>query len=394
MAARSALEAIRGPSEEQLRSQALTRRLKSALLAEDYAGVAVLVMEGASTSLGEALREGIERMRWQTQQAAEQGNPAAQFLVGTLHFLGHGVPKDLAKAVRWWRRSAEQGNAQAQTNLGRMYYDGDGIEKDQVKAVKWFRRAAEQGDSSGQNNLAVAYMTGNGTDQSKAEAIKWFRRAAEQRNLSAQLALGRVYHTGEGVEQDKAEAVLWYGKAAERGNATAQRILGAASSDGDGVRQDKTEAAKWSAWPPNREMLRRDSSLVSCAPMARVLSRGSPRPSGGGAWRPNEGHPGGRAMLSLKPPTPREGVNHRGRRPRDGSEGQPAGKRCGPVILGRGAPAAGMGLRKARRDTSAGWRVLGNGPEDAQYNKAVMAIEGQGVDKDRTEAAECVPQGS
>ena len=301
LAAMGALEAIRGPSEEQLRSQALTRRLKSALLAEDYDGVAVLVMEGASTSLGEALREGIQPDAiGRTQQAAEQGNPAAQFLVGTLHFLGHGVPKDLAKAVRWWRRSAEQGNAQAQTNLGRMYYDGDGIEKDQVKAVKWFRRAAEQGDSSGQNNLAVAYMTGNGTDQSKAEAIKWFRRAAEQRNLSAQLALGRVYHTGEGVEQDKAEAVLWYGKAAERGNATAQRILGAASSDGDGVRQDKTEAAKWYRLAAEQG----DAQARFLLGVMHSNGEGVEQDESQAIrwWRmaAKRGHPGGQAMLGLK----------------------------------------------------------------------------------------------
>ena len=45
----------------------------------------------------------------------------------------------------------------AEYNLAVCYASGHGVDKDPAEAVKWFRKAAEQGDPNAQYNLAVCY---------------------------------------------------------------------------------------------------------------------------------------------------------------------------------------------------------------------------------------------
>ena len=52
---------------------------------------------------------------------------------------------DYATAVRLFRPLAEQGLAQAQNNLGAMYASGHGMPRDDAEAVTWYRKAADQG---------------------------------------------------------------------------------------------------------------------------------------------------------------------------------------------------------------------------------------------------------
>jgi uncharacterized protein len=63
-----------------------------------------------------------EAIRWY-QQAADQGNAAAQYSLGLMHEKGRGgLAKDDAEAIRWYKKAADQGNAAAQfklTSLGR-----------------------------------------------------------------------------------------------------------------------------------------------------------------------------------------------------------------------------------------------------------------------------------
>ena len=79
------------------------------------------------------------------QPLAEQGNPGAQILLGSMYADGKGVPKDDRQAVAWYRKAAEQGVDIAQTLLGKMYASGRGVPQDDRQAVSWFQKAAEQG---------------------------------------------------------------------------------------------------------------------------------------------------------------------------------------------------------------------------------------------------------
>jgi uncharacterized protein len=73
---------------------------------------------------------------------AEESNVAAQFNLGVMYQLSHGVPQDNEAAVSWYRKAAEQGLAEAQYNLGVMYANGDGVAQDYAAAHMWFNLAA------------------------------------------------------------------------------------------------------------------------------------------------------------------------------------------------------------------------------------------------------------
>jgi TPR repeat protein len=73
---------------------------------------------------------------------AEEGNVAAQFNLGIMYQLSHGVPQDNEAAVSWYRKAADQGLAEAQYNLGAMYANGEGVPQDYAAAQMWFNLAA------------------------------------------------------------------------------------------------------------------------------------------------------------------------------------------------------------------------------------------------------------
>src|SRR5438093_174794 len=88
-------------------------------------------------------------------------NPSLNWLehcfLGIWYASCHGVAKDKAEAVKWFRRAAGRNDASARYFLGGCYHKGEGVTKDVVEAVKWFRKAAEQNHAGAQFNLCAAY---------------------------------------------------------------------------------------------------------------------------------------------------------------------------------------------------------------------------------------------
>jgi hypothetical protein len=64
-----------------------------------------------------------------------------------MYATGTGVAQDYVKAAQWYREAAENGDPNAQYNLGTMHYHGRGVSQDSAEAARWFRKAAEQGDA-------------------------------------------------------------------------------------------------------------------------------------------------------------------------------------------------------------------------------------------------------
>lgn len=71
------------------------------------------------------------------QTAANSGDATVQLKLAQAYESGNGVPKDLEKAVAWYRKVADQGNAEAENNLGVMYRLGEGLEENKQLAVEW-----------------------------------------------------------------------------------------------------------------------------------------------------------------------------------------------------------------------------------------------------------------
>ena len=77
---------------------------------------------------------------------AEKGNAKIQFLIGIIHYRGlGGVPKNYKQAVKWLAKASQKNIAKAQDALGFMYEKGHGVPKDLGKAVQLYRKAAAQG---------------------------------------------------------------------------------------------------------------------------------------------------------------------------------------------------------------------------------------------------------
>ena len=186
----------------------------------------------------------VQAAKWY-RKAADQGNAAAQFNLGVSYHNGEGVEKDVAQAISWYSKAADQGDVKAQFNLGAIYFNGLGVPKDVVQAAKWYRKAADQGDVKAQFGLGTRYYNGEGVEKNVVQAAKWYRKAADQGYALSQFNLACCYYTGTGVDKDFYQAATWFRKAADQGDVKAQFFLGDSYYRGEGVTRDVVQAISW-----------------------------------------------------------------------------------------------------------------------------------------------------
>tara|TARA_B100001093_G_C26758821_1_gene984699 strand:- start:409 stop:1239 length:831 start_codon:yes stop_codon:yes gene_type:complete len=146
-------------------------------------------------------------------------NRWAQAALGAMYHDGDGVPKDIAKAVKWFKKSAEQDLGWAQNQLGLMYLTGDGVSKDGDIAKEWFSKASEkEGYPEAYYALGLMYAKGEVIPKDARLAAKMFREAAKQGHIGAHHNLGVLYYKGDGVPQDNIIAYMWWDIAASLGD--------------------------------------------------------------------------------------------------------------------------------------------------------------------------------
>jgi hypothetical protein len=181
------------------------------------------------------------------RNAAEQGNTAAQHMLGDMHYGDQGMPQDYTEAARWWRKAADQGHRGSQNKLGGLYANGEGVAQDYAEAAKWYRMAAEQGHAAAQYSLGILYENGRGVPRNETEAARWYRKAAETGDPAAQNNLGVLHAKGRGVPQDYAQAHLWFSLALVQGDANAakNRDVLVASMTPSQIEQARALAAAW-----------------------------------------------------------------------------------------------------------------------------------------------------
>ena len=139
-----------------------------------------------------------------TKKKAEAGDAEAQVRLGTIYDQGHGVTKDSAEAVRWFRKAADQGHARGQFILGGMYGNGTGVSKDLAEAAKWYRKAADQGYAVAQFNLGVMYVMGNGVPKDLVQAHAWWNIAGASGHADAKTNLAIVEKEMTDTQKEKA----------------------------------------------------------------------------------------------------------------------------------------------------------------------------------------------
>jgi TPR repeat protein len=63
------------------------------------------------------------------------------------------VERDESKAVQWFREAADKGNPRAQFLLAEMLIKGKGTQQDRAQGMEWLQKSANQGFEKAQNTL-------------------------------------------------------------------------------------------------------------------------------------------------------------------------------------------------------------------------------------------------
>jgi uncharacterized protein len=172
------------------------------------------------------------------------------------------VPESAASSLSALQNAAEDGDPIAQWKLGRMYADGDGVVQDDLRAFEYFSRIAnahaEDSPSAPQAaivaNAFVAlgryYLNGIPNSKITADpdrAREMFSYAASHfGNADAQYDLARLYLKDAGTSRDDfRHGARWLGLAAQKGQHQAQALLGQMLFDGDCLPPQRARGLMW-----------------------------------------------------------------------------------------------------------------------------------------------------
>ena len=179
------------------------------------------------------------------EQAAAKGQPESHTLIARIHSEGHGVPRDLGLAARWYYRAAELGDPEAAFALGLMYAEGRGVEKNFPNAAALFERAAATGHFYANYNLGMMFLSGRGKPENPIRGAQHIAYAAEKGIAAAQYDLATLYINGHGVPADGFLASRWLKRAAEFGMAEAQFDYAIMLLKGQGLNADRPDALRY-----------------------------------------------------------------------------------------------------------------------------------------------------
>jgi TPR repeat protein len=115
------------------------------------------------------------------RKAADQDYANAQYYLGQMYRLGHGVQRNYAEAAKWFHRAAVQGHASAQYYLGFMCEAGLGVPVDLVQAYMWFDVAARSFGTSAHQQYAIQYRDNIASKMNLGQLFKARILAAEWR---------------------------------------------------------------------------------------------------------------------------------------------------------------------------------------------------------------------
>ena len=109
--------------------------------------------------------------------------------------------------------------AEEMLEKGKDYLYGFGEEdKDYEKAIRYLFKALEAGSIEAISEIGYMYQYGRGVAKDKAKAVKWYRRGSELGDPSSMNELADCLLKGIGTEKNIGEAIQWYRRAAELGN--------------------------------------------------------------------------------------------------------------------------------------------------------------------------------
>lgn len=125
-------------------------------------------------------------------QAANLGNPLAQYKVGACYYYGSGVEKNRKQAFVYWTKASEADIPDAHHELGRMYYRGEECKRNYGTAIDLFHKAEAANVPGSFYMLGMCYLDGTGVKRDKEKAAEYFKKAADRGNHDAKQELEKL----------------------------------------------------------------------------------------------------------------------------------------------------------------------------------------------------------
>ena len=186
---------------------------------------------------------------------ADSGDARGQTMLALTYLHGQYSAANPIAALHWGLAAAEQGDPMAQYLIGTLYQDGaGGVAADPRRAFDWFEAAALRGNIKAMHDLAIAYAEGRGVARDPSRAAAWFNRAAEQGYVDSQFDLAVLYERGDGVRQNPIAALRWYLIAAKTGDVQARQRAGQLADEmqSEDIARARTLAARFT--PASRDL--------------------------------------------------------------------------------------------------------------------------------------------
>lgn len=161
--------------------------------------VAVLTALGNCFNAGHGVVRDLEKAMAFYRQAAELGDDVAMCELGKICQFKLG--SDISQAADWYFKSVKENplgsayaiqklkelaneefpNATVLNNLGVCYLSGYGVDKDQQKAQELLYKAAEMGSDAAMCNLGLMFLSERNKGVNEITAVRWLLKSAQQR---------------------------------------------------------------------------------------------------------------------------------------------------------------------------------------------------------------------
>lgn len=176
---------------------------------------------------------------FELMEMVARGEPKAAYVMGDRLDQGMGgLETDFQKALVYYRLGEEQGDPDALNNIGSMHFHGDVLPKDLEIARRYFERAVEGGCAAAMNNLGRMYLDGEGglpVDINRGLAL--LERSARLYDINAALKMQNIYNEGRyGQPADVFRRIYWLWHAVYNGGGRACALVADYLREGKVVR--------------------------------------------------------------------------------------------------------------------------------------------------------------
>lgn len=175
-------------------------------------------------------------------EACEDDNLSACFLLAYRYYLGEHGPRDLERARVMFEDNCARDEPMSCTNLGVMYGQGEGVTADDARAAELFQRACDLDESIACNSLGDLYVAGRGVGHQPAHGAALYERACHLGLGRACYNAGHARTLGFGVSADAPRAALYYDRGCGLSDGRSCHALGTLLERGQGVAEDLVEA--------------------------------------------------------------------------------------------------------------------------------------------------------